>query len=366
MIRKSIIMLILFIISSSAVFAQDIGEYFDIEGLREQGYDWECKQSNISESSGHIRLFQGYWLMNFLHWRPLTKEIENINPAYVRHQLLNFWGPNMAYFKLNGLEGDLMINGHRAYFVDGTYFNIVETRFIIWNCPETGRQFTADLNINTAMNTPIVLHEIQQLITNTISCHGEPHLSGNIIFPSLYNSEELGVSFYKPENWRTNIYNSEEWFPEGPQENNATLWTLLTDSEKYVELIWKETEEELSMEMAEEFIKDIKGQRPVKDDSTKIVDMIFENPEKQDNEIVFEGRMTYGTYRERLKSESEEFLLKGKIWRYNGKVYLLLASIVNRNSMWNQPVDLRPSPSRIEQFFHKEIMPFIKVRLNQK
>ncbi|MCP4724867.1 MAG: hypothetical protein GY863_07515, partial [bacterium] len=91
--------LIVILMSVFPVNAQDAGDFIDIKGMEKSGYDWEIKNCTITDNSGHMRLYQGHWLMYFLHWRPLTKEIENINPAYVRHQLLNFWGPNMAYFK---------------------------------------------------------------------------------------------------------------------------------------------------------------------------------------------------------------------------------------------------------------------------
>ncbi|MCP4723685.1 MAG: hypothetical protein GY863_01550, partial [bacterium] len=311
-----------------------------------------------------MRLYQGHWLMYFLHWRPLTKEIENINPAYVRHQLLNFWGPNMAYFKLNGQEGDLVVNGHRAYYVNGTYLDMVKTRFIIWNCPETGRQFTADLNINIKMNTPDVLHEIQQLITSTISCHGEPHSSGSLVLPKLYNSYDLGVSFYIPENWKTSKFEASEWFPEGQNRKNGTLWTLLTDSEKYVELLWKETGEKISEEMVDGFIETVQNYKPVRNDSSRIFDVKIESSTMKNSEILYSGTMKYGTHQKKFTEYSDDYIFKGRLWKDNGKVYFLIAAMIDQNNVWNRTIDITPSEARIERFIVQEILPFIKMDRN--
>ena len=342
------------------VFSQTIEEFIDINGLKKTGDDWEIRYSKIEENRGHIKLHQDKWLMYFLHWRPLTEENRNINLLYARHQLLNFWGPNMAFFELGNCEGELEINGHKAYYVNGTFSKIVDSRFIIWNCPQTGRQFIADLNVNKRRGTPKFLHELQQLITMTINCHQGTENNGSTILPQKYESEKYSLSFHIPENWRTNDFDYEEWFPERMSDTCGTLWTLLTDSEKHIELLWKKTDKKISENLLTKYLKEIEAFKPVPEDSSRYFNFTIEKSEKKDIMLICSGKYRLGTHKQRYKDFSNEYFYKGFLWKNGKQSYFLLASLVNVQEFWQRSVDLLPTKETFDNYIQKEIVPNIK------
>ena len=188
----------------------------DVAGLNGSGQEWQAVYQETDGNGGHARLGQSKWLMYFLHWRPIADEGRTLTVDYVRNHMMNFWGQAMS-FELADIDGAMEVCGHRAIFTEGTVMGgAVRTRFIVWNCPETNRQFTADCNINLRRKTPAELLELQRTITETVICHegarpGEepPGL------PHLYSSEDWNVTFRIPSTWRTADYASEEWFPQG-------------------------------------------------------------------------------------------------------------------------------------------------------
>ena len=75
-------------------------------------------------------------------------------------------------------------------------------QFLIWNCPESGRQFIADMNYNTLYRTP--RSELQAQIdatVRTLACHpGAPTspVPGHV---ARYDSLRFGLSFSYPLRW---------------------------------------------------------------------------------------------------------------------------------------------------------------------
>ncbi len=167
---------------------------------------WDTLIYRMDSNEGHLKLHTNKWLMCFLHWRPLTPENEAITSEYVRDKLINFWGPNMDYFTLKEGEGEMEINGHRAYYVNGDFMGQVNTRFIIWNCEETQRQFIADININKLLKTPDIYLELQEMIAKTVTCHGDFNPSAEGVLTRFYRNDTLQIAFKTPSNWRTNLF----------------------------------------------------------------------------------------------------------------------------------------------------------------
>ncbi len=127
----------------------------------------------------------------------------------------------------------------------------------MWNCPETNRQFSADCNINLRLGTSKDYLELQKLITTTVCCHkgARPHIVNKL--PQKYESKQWNLSFSLPENLRIADYVDEKWFPKGVSKENGSLWTLLTDSQKHLELLWEETESPLSPTLFNRFLENI-------------------------------------------------------------------------------------------------------------
>ena len=268
LISSVICLLFCFAFCFSISHKKPLEEYLDIKGLCQGGDDWKVIHENVDPNGGSIKLFQDKWLMYFLHWRPLTKDKEILSIGYVKRLMLSFWGPNMP-FTLSEKGGELEIAGHKAYYMDGTiYDGMIHSKFIVWNYPETKRQFIADCNINVRKGTPEKLLALQEKISHTIACHYG--VKGKD-FPSLkqkYTNEKYEISFALPENWRTDDYSPYEWFPEGMSRERGSLWTLLTDSEKYVEIIWELKQKEISRDLFLEYVRRLMGSRFKTDNGT--------------------------------------------------------------------------------------------------
>lgn len=311
---------------------------------------WTLIENSHDEYGGHVRLHKNKWLMNFLHWRPLTSDNKVITPEYVRGQLLNFWGPNMAYFTLTGVEGPTMVNGHKAYRVDGLFRDMVATRFIIWNCLETERQYTADLNINLRVETPEVYLGIQELMVSTICCHGDCSPKGGTVLPDHVHIPDFNISFDKPEGWKTSLFEPENWFPNGADQLSGTLWTLVPDAEKQIDYLWlRRNEPYLADEIIGEFFDLFKGK-----DGLDFTKLEVEKLETGSGMWLLEGHykvMKEADYKDRYLGFSDMFKFKGTLWKEKDDLHLLLVSILQIETVWGIAVDLEPSEKMLDDLF---------------
>jgi hypothetical protein len=338
--------------------ARNAGEPVDLAALQSTGDDWKVMVQDTLPEGGHIKLNHDRFLMYFLHWRPLTEENENISVAYARERMLNFWGPDMP-FTITSEGGKTEIAGHPAYFIDGSFSNgVVQTRFIVWNCPETKRQFIADCNINKRRGTNDALLELQYEISSTVSCHGEKSVSNNPLLTREYSSEAFNLSFFIPGNWRTYSYPEPEWFPDGHTETNGSLWTMLTDSDKYIDFMWDDNREDISEEVFQGFIEMFKKDTLDFEEVTyTIEDFAMEAIDKKGDYLVGKGSYRYHyDYGERGYS-SENFACRAFLWNHKDRAYFLLASIVNKDTWWSRPVDLTPTDEVFNMFLRNEVLP---------
>jgi hypothetical protein len=340
----------------------NIGLFVDMDGLCGNGKDWKIISEQGSLNRGSIRLYQDEWFMYFLHWRPLTGERDKLNREYARELMLSFWGPDMP-FTLTHKEGELEIAGHKAYLVEGTiYEGRVHTRFIVWNCPETKRQFIADCNINVGRGTSENLLDLQEKITKTISCHPGGKIQNCPRLEKKYTSEKYGLSFLTPENCRTHDYDPLEWFPEGMEELKGSLWTLPTDSAKYVELLWENKKEDISRGM---FINHIKRRsdshfKTETGTTWKILGLSINKIEQEEGHFTGAGAFTF--YLKKGEREAKiPYCFKAMIWENDNKTYFLLGALAALDRFWGRPVNLAPSEITIDRFFKEDLLPNVEV-----
>ncbi len=329
-------------------------EPIDLEAFRASGNDWTVRQDTVPDG-GIIRLHHDKWLMYFVHWRPLTKEKENLSWEYVRNLMLNFWGENMP-FTLEDTVGEMEVAGHKAYFVDGTIDEgAIQSRFIVWNCPETERQFIADCNVNLRRGTPPELFDLQNDITLSVSCHGTASVQKHPLLTQAYESRLYGLSFLIPENWRTSEYLDTDWFPDGLNRTNGTLWTLLTDSEKYIELRWDDRKKEISLQLFGQYVGQIERDSVVSKAISRIRDTRVKGIVERKGCMVGHGSFEYS-----LSAGGREvrkpFMFRAFLWNRGDRTYFLLASIVSLDEFWGLPVDLTPSDEIFDRFVRDEVL----------
>ncbi|MBN2134121.1 MAG: hypothetical protein JW737_00170 [Acidobacteria bacterium] len=343
---------LLFFLPLSVLPDENIDEVFKIDKSEFPG-KWEILENLSDANGGSLKIMGQHWLMYFLHWQPLTPELEkSLSPEYVRKRLLNFWGPNMP-FELTGNEGEITINGHKAYWVEGTiYKKTVKTRFIIWNCPESGRQFIADTNVNKRLETPDEFLLLQTDMTKTIGCHGEVSAHLNKTLDSEYKSDSLKISFLKPSIWSTGIYEDKKWYPDGVNSQKGSLWTLPTGSEKLVIKKWKNDKLPITTETLKQFISELEKE---KINYRKVMEIRLENfrVEKvvppDENTFTATGKFSMvSTYQG--EAGSEDFFFTAYLWYDDEKTVFLMTGMVDRKDFWEKPVDLTPTAAQIEEF----------------
>ncbi|MCP4685685.1 MAG: hypothetical protein GY867_09590 [bacterium] len=345
----------------SSPLAQDkIDAYISLDSLRSTGEDWNVVFQDIEADRGRVTLQHDNWLMCFLHWRTLDSAKRDLSVEYVQHHLLNFWGPDMP-FELTGTSGSVTVAGHDAYFVDGTiYEGAIKTRFVVWNCDQTGRQFTSDCNINKSLGTADDRLDLQYAITRTICCHDGCESKPNEELPQPYSAPEWQVSFQVPSEWRTSVYEDKKWFPEGPSQKSASLWTLLTNSQKHVELCWNESRQDVSAGLMTEMLDGLLIDTTAPGDSSGIVAYAL------DSVYVSDGRpMTEGSFQMLETAQGERYIDKyrfiASLGQAEERTFLLLAGLVDMTDVWGRQVNLTPSQETLAAFFENTVVPSVRV-----
>lgn len=329
---------------------------------------WDIVHAVSEGEVQELRLHHFKWMMDFLHWRPLTKERQKLDMAYVRHLLKTFWGPAMP-FELTGVESTLTVNGHPAYEVEGTLGKgRIRTRFIVWNCPESSRQFIADININQARKTPPEIFDVERQSVLTVRCHGEPHTKpGAVPLNSVYASAALGISFQLPANWHTETFTRKEWYPDGVSKESGSLWTLLTDSEKGLHLFSWNASGSLTSELFTKALQDHMGRPfPTPDEGMwRITKFDLGEPVSANGCLAVSGWMTS---EEKGADWSEVKPHRVAAWMFDAgdSRYLLVASMAAWNEMWKRPVDLTPSKPVFDTYIRDQVKPAVRWPLSEE
>lgn len=330
----------------------------DLARLALPGEDWEVLREEADAAGGSIRLHLDRWLMYFTHWRPLDEERSNLTPESARNTLLTFWG-NMP-FTLTGEEGEMEVSGHPARYVEAKLRETVHTRFIIWNCPESGRQLIADTNINIRMGTPAGLLDLQREMAISTSCHAE-HLPEDAGFPGgRIEFPRFGLSFAVPEDWRSREYPDPDRYPEGLTAVSGSLWTLPTDSRKMIERHWREDRRPIDRALMNEYLS-----LTATSSTTATGTVLSVGAHRIDRYHMTSGYLeASGSFDMGSRAEGQEwtdpYRFHAYLWRQGGQVHILVASIIAIRDMWGIPNDLGPSPELFQRFLEEQVCPSLE------
>ncbi len=329
---------------------------------------WEILKQDSTSHSGHIKLKNEIWLMNFLHWWPLNENNKNISIAYTKDLLMNLWG---MQFTLTGTEGETQVNGHKAFFVEGTFSNIVKTMFIVWNCQKTNRQFVSDCNINISLNTPEDLLNLQvNDITNSVCCHKTEKPTDNPKLRQKIHYEKQNIELNLPSDWHSDFYvvnpNSEKKSPghyrQGVTEQEGVIWNLLTDSHKEIDLIWQESSGQLSKSTFNDALDSFFNDTIIDWHDTLKLFSYYTNTDLRNislNKDYFEcnGKFNIITEVENYYPiDTSLFQYKAFLWNNEKTNYLLITSMVAHNNIWGIPIDLVPSDEQFDSFINNSVL----------
>lgn len=211
--------------------------------LDDRGWEWNEAEWRGNADKGEIAISDGKWLMYLIHWGPI--QTEAVTEEYVRRRMLGMWGVD---FEFTGISGPTNMAGHDAWFVEayGTRRRFY-TRFIVWNCPESGREFIADTNYNLVTRTPQSDFAEERRSAQTIRCHPQAAVTRspglNVEFPDT----RYGFSFFHPERW---FFSDSPYYVPYPEyegirgPGTGSLLGLCSDENLRVILSWEPLPEE--------------------------------------------------------------------------------------------------------------------------
>lgn len=339
----------------------------DFESLSESG-NWKVIKQDSTEYTGQIKLKAEKMLMHFLHWWPLNENNNEISTEHTKDLLLNLWG---MQFDLTGVEGETKINGHQAFFVEGNLRNVVKTRFIVWNCPQSNRQFLSDCNINISLSTPQHLLNLQvNDITNSVCCHKTEDPVQNPKLPQHINYEDQNITLDLPESWRSSLFfvstDSNEkgpgYYANGVTEKEGAIWSLVTDTQKEINLTWKKSSAQISEDNFQKALSNVFNDTIIiMQDTLKYrfycADTNSQNIKVNERYIENSGSFDLITDIESYAPiDTSHYQYKAFIWKNNETEYFLFASMVAYNNMWGIPFDLAPTELQFNNFVRDEVL----------
>jgi hypothetical protein len=237
----------------------------------------------------------------------------------------------------------------------------VRTRFFIWNCPDTNRQFIADCNINLATGTPQRFLQAQFDATRTMACHPGASASHHDGLPQRVHFAGYGIEFFIPATWRTAEFSYAKWYKDGPTPSNGSLWTLPTDSEKIVHIRRIPSDQSVSADMLRALCNWLTGQSLRTPPGTgEITNIRMDNPRQLGGrwagDVTMSIRFTTGD-----NEELTTFRCRGLAWRQNGDTWFLLAGLGVTDKIWGMPVDLAPVDETLDTFVFRQVLPALRL-----
>jgi hypothetical protein len=162
------------------------------------GYSWSEEDISGTPETGSIWVLHEKMIYYFVHWGPI--EAAEITPEYAAERIPSLWPSESLAVQLTR---PMSVAGHPAVYAEALpQRQFYRAHFLIWNCPETGRQFIADMNYNVSYRTP--RRELQAQIdatTSTLACHeGAPtsQVPGHV---ARYSEPRFNLTFSHPPRW---------------------------------------------------------------------------------------------------------------------------------------------------------------------
>jgi hypothetical protein len=166
--------------------------------LPQEGYLWEDSDIQGDTAEGSVSVNRIKIIYYFIHWGPI--EVQEITPEYVRERIPKLWpSEGLVVNEVKPVE----VAGHPAFYASATpQRQFYSPHFLIWNCPETGRQFIADMNYNISYFTPKLELDAQIAVTTrTLTCHKGAPTTDAPGLVATYDEPRFNISFKHPLHW---------------------------------------------------------------------------------------------------------------------------------------------------------------------
>jgi hypothetical protein len=247
--------------------------------LEDLGWTWNEEDARGTQEQGSVSFSDRKWLMYLIHWGSI--QTQEITSDYVKQRMLKMWG---VKFEFSGKKGKTTISGHDAVWVEAYGTNkIFYSRFIIWNCPQSNREFIADTNYNLRYKTPIEDFERETQSAHSIVCHEGAPAEHSPELTDRFVSQKYDLSFDYPEAWF--IADSPFYVPfpeyEGIRDKRmVSLLGLPSDENISVTLKWyplETGEETIVMGISRNIMESLKTEVESEVDVERIQGMGFES-----------------------------------------------------------------------------------------
>lgn len=205
------------------------------------GYSWNEEDIAGTRSRGSIWVTHTKMIYYFVHWGPM--EAESITEDYVRRRIPEIW-PSEGLRVM--ATRPMTVAGHPAIYAEAIpRREFYRAHFLIWNCPESGRQFIADMNYNVRYLTPRSALQAQiDATTNTLSCHDGAPTTTLPDHVARYDSPRFRLAFAHPLRWH--VFESPYRVPHPAyqgvrDETIGSVLAWLKDREVHIGFAWQPT-----------------------------------------------------------------------------------------------------------------------------
>lgn len=200
---------------------------------------WKEEDIKGTPEEGSIATVKVKGIYYFIHWFP--REVEEITPEFVRERIPKLWPSEGLVVK--DIK-PMTVAGHPAYFATAEpKRKFYCPNFLVWNCPESGRTFIADMNYSIAWLTPTsYLDAMINTTSKTLACHpGAPtsKINGHAV---RYDNPSFGISFRHPVSWFVfeNPYAINSPAYEGIRDEKiGSVLAWLQDEQVVIRFIWR-------------------------------------------------------------------------------------------------------------------------------
>ncbi|MDH4270434.1 MAG: hypothetical protein OEW18_00505 [Candidatus Aminicenantes bacterium] len=247
--------------------------------LDDVGWAWNEQDFTGSPEQGRLTFSDRKWLMYLIHWGPI--QTPRITVDYVKKRMLDMWG---VKFEFSGNEGQTKVGGHDAVWVEayGTK-KIFYTRFIVWNCPQSHREFIADTNYNLFYKTPAEDFEQERKSALSIRCHAGAVSERDDALVGRYATPKYALSFDFPEAWFIDDSPFYVPFPEYEGIRDRRMGSLLglpSDENVTVVLKWSpliKTDDRAVMGVSQKVMERLKAEVESEPDVESLQGLGFES-----------------------------------------------------------------------------------------
>lgn len=177
--------------------------HIHLEVLDRTSTGWTVVENAGDATTGRTTVERVVWPLFYLHWRPLAAEGgvgDKLNVAEAEKAVASLWQGMTFDQPLKGKK--IAMPSHEGVVIETTTAHGGwKSRYYVWACPESGRLFIADANVNLQVSAPEGLMRLMEEMARTVRCHENAKVDE---FPWAKNRRQIentDISYGIPFAW---------------------------------------------------------------------------------------------------------------------------------------------------------------------